>query len=347
MNSQPRLSIVIPCRNEKTFIGKCLDSIIANDYPKDKLELFVVDGMSEDGTREIINQYSQKYAFIRVLENTKKITPCALNIGIRDASGEVVMRIDAHTTVEKNYISKCITYLIEYKAANVGGVWRILPRNNSLMGKTFTLVLSHPFGIGNAYYRFIKSGYPLWVDTVPFFCCRKEIFNKIGLFNENLARGQDQEFNLRLIKNRMKSLLVPEIVSYYYTQPNLKSFIKHNFINGVWAILPFRYSRIIPVSLRHLVPLVFISAVIIFGLSSFINTGSLYIFAAILKIYLLTNLYFSAKTAIKEKDIRFLFLSFFVFAALHASYGLGSLFGLIRYFIYNKASQKSIFYEQP
>jgi len=131
MNNKPLISIIIPCRNEGRYIGKCLDSIIAQDYPnphplpppqvgreggRGSIEVLVVDGMSEDGTRDIIRSYTQEHSFIRLLDNPKKITPCALNTGIKNAQGEIIMRMDAHTTYEKNYISKCMKYLDEYNA---------------------------------------------------------------------------------------------------------------------------------------------------------------------------------------------------------------------------------------
>ena len=330
MSNSPLVSIIIPCRDEEKFISKCLDSVITNDYPKDKLEVLVVDGMSVDGTREIVEKDVQQYPFIKILDNPKKITPCALNIGIKNAKGEIIMRMDAHTTYERDYISKCIKYLEEYNADNVGGIWKIFPKDNTIISKGIVQVLSHPFGIGNAYYRFINNKEPLWVDTVPFFCCKKKLFENIGLFNENLMRGQDQEFNLRLKKGGARTLLVPEIVSYYYARSDLKSFVKHNFINGMWAILPFKYTDIIPVSLRHLVPLIFVSILILFGLLFLFSLLSLLGFLLVVGLYSLTNLYFSAKIAMREKDLRLLFVMPIMFATLHLCYGLGSAWGLIK-----------------
>jgi len=132
-----------------------------------------------------------------------------------------------------------------------------LPAQDTLIGKAIAKSLSCRFGVGNSYFR-TGTDKPKWVDTVFGGCYRKEIFSKVGLFNESLPRGQDMEFNLRLKRAGFKTLLVPNIVSYYYAKPDMKSFIKHNYINGVWAILPFKYSKIMPVSLRSLVPLFFV-----------------------------------------------------------------------------------------
>lgn len=175
----PLVSIIIPCRNEEKFIGKCLDSILVQDYPKDKLEVLVINGMSEDGTKEIVKEYNRRHVFIRLLDNPKKTTPCALNIGIKHARGEIIMRMDARATYEKDYISKRVRCLGECNADNVGGLMITKPRNNTF--------------IGNSTFR-TASKEPKWVDTVFDGCYRKEVFEKIGLFNEALLRGQGREF---------------------------------------------------------------------------------------------------------------------------------------------------------
>jgi len=345
MKNSPFVSIIIPCRNEEKFIGKCLDSIIAQEYPKDRLEVLVIDGMSEDGTKRIVNEYSQKHPFIKQLENPKRITPCALNIGIKNTKGEIIIRMDAHATYQNDYIFKCVKYLQEYNVHNVGGNVITVPRVDSLIGRSIIKVLTNKFGVGNSAFR-IGSKEPKLVDTVPFFCCRKEIFEKIGLFNEDLNHSQDMEFNLRLKKAGMKILLVPDIVSYYYARSDFKSFLRHNFRNGLWAILPFKYTNIMPVSLRHLVPFVFVLSLIftlflwgitnllsLTGLSGFANyIGSLGLwgFTLIFCAYILTNLYFSSKIAIKEGDIRYFLIMPFIFTSLHISYGIGSIWGAIR-----------------
>ena len=260
------VSIIIPCRNEKEFICKCLDSVIANDYPKESLEVLVVDGRSEDGTRQIVNEYSKKHSFIKMLDNPKKITPCALNIGIKNANGEIVIRLDAHSTYQNDYISKCVKYLYEYNADNVGGVWKIVPRSNTIVGKSIALASSNFFGGGDAYYRTGNFKEPKLVDTVFGGCYKKGIFDKIGYFNENLVRSQDMEFNLRLKKAGYKTLLVPDIIVYYYTRSTLKEVFNHRFKDGIWAVVPFKYSEIVPVSIRSLVPLIFVLSLVITAL---------------------------------------------------------------------------------
>ena len=305
------VSIIIPCRNEEKFIKRCLDSVLGQDYPKDKLEVLVIDGMSEDRTREIIKEYSEKYPFIKLLENPNKFTPFALNIGIKNAQGEVILRMDAHAGYEKDYVSKCVKYLKEYNADNVGGVMKTLPRKNNLAARAIALCLSHPFGVGGSQFR-KGTDKPKWVDTVFNGCYKKEIFDKIGLFNENLIRSQDMEFNLRLKKAGGKILLHPEIVSYYYPKSNLKDFFLHNINDGIWAIYPLKFVKI-PLRLRHYIPLIFIL------------TLPLSIWP-----YILLSLFFSAKIAFREKDIRLFFIMPLAFGARHIGYGLGSVWGLVK-----------------
>lgn len=330
----PIVSIIIPCRSEREFISKCLDSIIANDYPADRFEILVVDGMSEDGTRAVLGEYVQEYPYIRILNNPRKITPSALNTGIKSAKGEIIMRMDAHATYDREYISRCVKALHEHDADNVGGIWRIVPRSNTLLGKAIVRSFSHKFGVGNTHYRLANSKEPREVDTVPFFCCKKEVFQKIGLFNERLVRGQDMEFNLRLKKSGRRTLLVPDIVSYYYARSDMKSFLKHNWTNGVWAILPFLYSDIMPVSWRHLVPLAFVLGVLGSAILALVWPVGLWVLFGISGAYVAANLAASAQVALRGRDVRYLFVMLVVFASFHTSYGFGSLWGLVKVLAY-------------
>jgi cellulose synthase/poly-beta-1,6-N-acetylglucosamine synthase-like glycosyltransferase len=329
MGELPFTSIIIPCRNEERFIGSCLDSIIANDYPKERLEVLVVDGMSEDGTRDVITSYAQQYPWIRVIENLKRITPVALNIGIKNAKGEIIIWMSAHNRYEKDYISRCVESLNKYGADNVGGIMTTLPRIDNFTGRTIVASLSHRFGVGNSYFR-VQTDEPKWVDTVFGGCYRREVFDRVGLFNEDLVRGQDMEFNLRLKKAGGKTLLVPDIVSYYYARSDIPSFWKHNFINGIWAVLPFLYSPIIPVSWRHLVPLVFVTSLLGSALLGFLSQVFFWLFVAIFGSYALTNLAASLQIALEKRSIRYMIAMPFVFGALHFAYGLGSLWGFLK-----------------
>ena len=308
------VSIIIPCQNEEKYIGKCLDSIINQDFPKENLEVLVIDGMSEDKTEEIVAKYASKYSFIKLLDNSKKFTPFGLNVGVKEAKGEIILRMDAHASYEKDYISKCVKYLNEFNADNVGGILKTLPAENTISAEAIALSLSHPFGVGTSYFR-LGAKEPREVDTVFGGCYKREVFEKIGLFNENLKRSQDIEFNLRLKRTGGKILLVPDIISYYYPKSNLEDFFLHNFEDGTWAVLPLKFVKT-PLKLRHYIPLIFVL------------TLPLSIWP-----YIPISLFFSAQIAFCEKDLRLFFVMPLVFATRHFGYGLGSIFGLIKLFV--------------
>ena len=314
-NNSSFVSVIIPCRNEEKYIEECLDSVINQDYPKEKLEVLVVDGMSEDRTREVIEKYTKQYLFIKLLNNPKKITPVAFNIGVKNSNGDFIIIMGAHSVYERDYISKCVKYSNEYNADNVGGIWKIVPREKTLVAKSIAFASSSIFGAGDAYYR---RGYDKGikeVDTVFGGCYKREVFEKIGLFNENLKRSQDMEFNLRLKKAGGKILLVPDIVSYYYPKSNLKDFFFHNIEDGIWVIYPLKFVKML-FKLRHYIPLIF---VLTLPLSIW--------------LYILVSLFFSAQIAFREKDIRYFFVMPAVFATRHIGYGLGSVWGLIKLII--------------
>jgi glycosyltransferase involved in cell wall biosynthesis len=262
------------------------------------------------------------------LDNQKKITPYALNLGIENSRGELILWMSAHNVYEKMHISKCVYYLKEYNADAVGGIIRPIPRRNNLTGRAICAGISHPFGVGNSAH---KTGvqHPQWADTAFGTCYKREIFEKIGTFNENLKRGQDIEFSLRLKKAGFKTLLVPEIVSFYYTRSDVKAFLKHTFNNGNWVMLPFLYSETMPVSWRHLVPLVFViglSGAAILGLAV---RSLIWVFLAIVCVYCVANMAASFQIAWRKKDIRYLLVMPLIFLLFHISYGLGSLWGSI------------------
>ena len=325
------VSIVLPCRNEKEFIGNCLESIIAQDYPKDRLEVLVVDGMSEDGTRGIIEEFASRSPSVKLVENPKRITSCAFNAGIKNACGEIIVIMGAHSTYKEDYISKCVRYLDEYKADNVGGVLITRQRNEAFIGRCIIRALSSPFGVGNSIFR-TGSKEPRWVDTVFGGCYRKEVFGRIGLFNENLVFSSDMEFNLRLKRAGGMILLHPEIVTYYYTRSEFKDFCRSNLKNGFWAVYPMKFVRNIPVSLRHLIPLFFVCSLILLLSASRFIPFLIWFFLGIIGSYAVACLYSSAAISVRERNIFYLFAMPVVFTALHFLYGLGSFWALLRLF---------------
>jgi len=327
-NSLSLVSVIIPCRNEEKFIGKCLDSVLTQNYSKDKLEILIIDGMSEDGTREIINEYIKKYSFVKLLENHEKFTPFGLNIGIKKAKGGVVVRMDAHAAYERDYISKCVKYLEKHEADNVGGIIKTIPKEDTFIAKAIAFSMSCPFGVGGSVFR-TGSKEIREVDTVFGGCYRKEIFDKVGLFNEKLLRSQDMELNLRIKRNGGKIILAPDIISYYYPKDNLIDFWKHNFLDGIWSTYPAKITKT-KLKLRHYIPLGFVLSLVFLGLFGSVNSFFFHLFILEILFYLLASFYFSYRIGKKENNPRYFLLMPIVFAIRHFAYGIGSVFGLIK-----------------
>ncbi|MEI6123846.1 MAG: glycosyltransferase family 2 protein [Bacteroidota bacterium] len=328
MQQQPMVSVIIACRNEEVWIGKCIESIIKNNYPKDSLELFVVDGLSTDKTVEIAQSYQKKHAFIKILKNEKRIFPAAVNLAYKNSLGEVIIILGAHAEYSANYISENVKALFTNKVDNVGGlVEQIWPVKN-IIGKAITMVLSSKFGIGGAKYR-TGTDKPTLVTTVFGGCYRRDVFKRIGLFNEDLVSSSDIDFNTRLKRIGGKTLLIPNIkVYYHYAETNFSKFIKNNFRNGFWTINPLKFVDHIPVTIRHLIPLIFVSGIIGALLMSILSVYFLWILLAVMSIYLIASFSFSFRYI--KIGLRYVFLLPFFFFSLHFSYGLGSFVAMIK-----------------
>jgi glycosyltransferase involved in cell wall biosynthesis len=323
----PFVTVVVPCRNEEKHIGRCLESILANDYPKERMEILVLDGMSEDRTREIVAEYQRKWPMIRVLDNPKRLIPIAMNIGLRHARGQVILKIDAHSTYPKDYISKCVESLTCYQADNAGGVWRILPGDDSLTARSIALALAHRFASGNAYVK-VGAKEPRWADSAAFGCWKKEVLEKIGGWNENLAGSSDMDLNARLKEAGGKILLNPEIQINYYADANFRSYWKHNFADGVWAtyVLKFRTKAW---AWRHWVPMAFLLSLL--GFAGLALYSSIFgkLFLAILGCYAIANLAASIQISVRERNMKYLFLLPLTFGVRHFTHGIGALSGLV------------------
>jgi len=328
----PFISVLIPCHNEEFFIRRCIDSVVANDYQADRMEIFLIDGLSTDNTIDILNNYSLRFKHIKVLSNPKRVFPAAVNMGIRVSHGDFIFIMGAHAIYPENYFSKCIECSVKFNADNVGGILNTIPFDDSVIGTLISTVLSNPFGVGNSKFR-TGAEIITEVDTVFGGCYRKNVFEKHGLFTEDLISTSDYEFNNRIRRKGAKIILDPGIIVTYYTRSSLLSFIKNNLRNGYWAIYPIAVSKNIPVSMRHLVPLLFVLSIIILVLLSFKWPLFLFTLIGMMIVYLLTCFYFSF-ISIENKYHFFPLLSVF-FLILHITYGLGSLWGLVIVFLSN------------
>jgi glycosyltransferase involved in cell wall biosynthesis len=335
-----RVSIIIPCRNEEAFIGKVLENIINQDYPSHLTEVFVVDGKSNDRSAEIIKNYSEKYSFIRYLENPEKVVPFALNKAIKESSGEIIIRMDAHAVYPNDYVSRLVDGLVDYNCENVGGVWITKPGNASVKAKAIALATSHPFGIGNAYYR-LSNQKPKEVDTVPFGCYYRNVFDKIGYFDEELIRNQDDEFNARLIKNGGKIYLLPEIQIIYYAREKLQKVSKMFYQYGLYKpLVNLKIGK--PATIRQFAPLLLVLYMAITGGLSFISNFSWVVFLVGIIFYLFSCFFVAVSIWVKNiKKPGLIFFLFLLFPIIHLSYGWGYLAGVFRFLIFKKTIHHS------
>ncbi len=322
---QPFVSVVIPCFQEIRFIEAFIEDVVNQDYPKEKMEILIVDGMSNDGTREIIQKAEKQYTFLRLLDNPHSYTPYALNIGIKQAIGTIIIRLDVHASYPPDYCSSLVHWLTTTSYDNVGGIWETRPRSDNNKAKAIALMLGHPLGVGNSTFR-IGTPEPKEVDTVPFGCYRKSTLEKIGLFDERLHRNQDLELNKRLSRHGGKHLLVPEIKITYYARDTFKALWKNQFANGKWHIPTLYYTKELnSVSFRHMVPLFFVIYLFLF----FLIIPFFPIIILPLLLYFMLVGTSSLLISFKEQNwglLPYLIAAFFI---NHISYGLGTMEGIV------------------
>ena len=327
----PFVSIIVPCYNEEKFMPGLLENLIHQDYPKDLLEILIIDGGSTDLTKTIILKYSGTSSFIRLLDNKKRFVPFALNLGIRASKGDVIIRMDAHSEYPVNYVSSLVKNLMELNADNVGGVWDTVPGNNSICSHAISRVLSSPFGIGNALYRLnVKTVRN--VDTVPFGCYRREVFERIGYFDEDLLRNQDDEFNARLKKNGGTVYLLPDVRITYFARTSVRSLMKMFFQYGYFKPLVNRKTGR-PDTVRQFIPPLFVIFLLVFLILGIFSNSFFYTWLIGAGIYLLADLFFTLKILAETRRILLLFYLPWIFFLVHFSYGWGYLEGTWKFLI--------------
>lgn len=323
-----KVSIICPTYNEERYIKQCISSILAQDYPKEDVEVLFVDGMSTDKTRSIITQYMGQYSFIRLLDNTFRIVPYAMNIGITQAQGDIIVRMDAHARYATNYISTLVHYITTLPdAVNVGAPCKTLCLSDTPKSQAIAIVLSSRFGVGGSDFR-IGIDKVKQTDTVPFGCWKKESFTKYGMFDTRLVRNQDIEMNRRIAARGGHIYIVPETYSIYYARDTYQTLSKNNYQNGKWNILTIYYTnKLHSLSVRHFVPLCFVLSLIVPLLLCGVCPWILMVTGISLLIYLCVLGVISARIA----NVRKLKLGYvlWAFITVHLSYGWGSLIGLL------------------
>jgi len=288
------------------------------------MEVLLIDGGSSDKTLDIIKRYQKKYPFFKLLHNPKKIVPVAMNIGIKNAKGEYIIRLDAHSSYPKDYFIKLLYWHKKLNADNVGAVWITDVINKTPTSCAIRNVLSDKFGVGGAKFR-VGADKIEEVDTVPFGCYKKEIFEKVGLYDERLVRNQDIELNKRIKRNGGKIYLIPDIKCTYFARETYKDLAKNNFLNGKWNILTAYFTKTFSsLSLRHFIPMIFLLTLILLLILGVVNKNFLIVFFILISFYLTI---IALRSFQIKKDTTFLH-QILAFLVLHFSYAFGSLAGI-------------------
>jgi glycosyltransferase involved in cell wall biosynthesis len=322
----PFVSIIIPIRNEVDFIEQTLRSVLNNVYPADKIEVLVVDGMSIDGTREIVEKLSKEDSRVRMLDNPGRIVPIAMNIGLKASRGDLFTIIGGHAKIAPDFIVKSVRCLAEHSDAWIVGGY-IETVSDSFIGRVIAGAMRSPVGVGNA--RFRLGNYDGWVDTVTFGIHHKWILDKIGYFDEELVRNQDDEFNLRTILAGGKIWMSNSIQSTYYARSSLRKLWRQYFQYGFWRIRTIQKHRK-PAAARQLAPMLLILSLIGLAAGGFWWSGLWWLLVGELLVYA-SGLVYGACDVYRREDLACAILSPLVFMILHFGYGIGCFWGLVRF----------------
>ena len=328
------VTVIMPIRNEATFIERSLNAVLKQDYPAEHMEILVVDGMSDDGTREIVQRAidvrqqaaDNNSSSIVLLDNPSHHVSTALNIGLKQARGDVIIRVDGHCEIARNHVARCVAFLEKTEIDNIGGLACAI--GYGLVGETIALAMNSHFGVGGVAFRtgITRAKY---VDTVYLGAYRREVFEHIGGFDEEIVRNQDDEFNYRLRKMGGKILLVPEIRSRYHSRTSLRALWGQYFQYGLWKVRVFqKHPR--QMRPRHFVPSAFVAAVPGSLLFVWLLPQGWLAPLLVLGSYGLANLTASFWTAYR-RGWRYLPLLPLAFTTLHVSYGLGFLVGMVKF----------------
>ncbi len=317
----PLVSVVIPMRNETAHIGRCIDSVLAQDYPAERLEVIVVDGDSDDDSVAVLQAYGER---VRVLHNPSRIVPSAMNIGIRAARGEIVARVDAHTVLAADYLRVGVETLRRTGAENVGGPMHAT--GGGRVGDAIALAMASRFGIG-AYFHFATEDRE--VDTVYMGMYPRVVFERIGLFDEELVRNQDDELNYRLRKHGGRIFLTTRMRSRYQNRQGIQTLARQFFQYGWWKVRVLqKHPR--QMSARQFVPPLFVGSLIVTGALAPWVTAAAWLGGAAVAAYGVA-LAVAASTVARRHGRGLLAAVLAAFATMHVCWGAGFLLGGVRF----------------
>lgn len=320
MNTEaPFISIVIPCRNEEKFIATVLENILTQDYPMKQLEVFVVDGMSTDSTKNIALSFSHKLNQLSVLDNPNQIVPFALNLAIKKTKGKFIIRMDAHTEYASDYLSKIVATFLSTNADIVGGPMRAKGKTD--FQKAVAYCTSTKMGVGDS--QLHDENFEGYVDSVYLGSWKRELFDEVGFFDERMKRNQDDEFHYRAKSMGKIIYLNPAIRSVYYPRSTVKKLFIQYFQYGLYKPLVLKKIRS-EIKWRHLVPSAFVLYLLMLIPLQFCPVS---FSATPLLLYLVLSLYFSLNNNLSVKSKLYCLI---IYPVLHTSYGLGFLAGILK-----------------
>lgn len=334
-NKNILVSVIIPIRNEEKYIDTFVDSVLKQDFPRENMELIFVDGMSDDKTLDILKNYRRTYDFINIYANYNKTVQYALNIGIKNARGDIIVRMDVHSEYSEDYVSKCVEYLNEIDAQNVGGP--MIARGRTPIQKVIAAAYHSKFALGGG--KFHDENFEGYADTVYLGAFKRETLLKLNMYDENLPRSEDDDLNFRLLEAGGKIYITPQIKSIYYPRSTYKDLFRQYYEYGFWKVAVIKKHHK-PARISHLVPASFVLFILLFGVFTCFFKPLRPFYLSVLAIYILMDAFFSFRNE-KVKSIKDKFRLIWVHFILHFSYGLGFVMGLFEFFIKKKSFKKS------
>jgi succinoglycan biosynthesis protein ExoA len=327
------VSVIVPCYNEEATIQLLLEAIEQQTFPHEQFEVIISDGISTDRTRIVIREYQDQHPGleIKVVDNSKKIIPAALNRALEAAAGRYIIRLDAHSMPYPDYIENCVRDLAAGCGDNVGGVWEIQPGRKgnlppSWMARGIAAATAHPFGVGDAQYRFTNQAQ--YVDTVPFGAFEAKLIEKIGFFDETLQTNEDYEFNVRIRQSGGRIWLNPAIRSVYFARPTLMSLIKQYLRYGYWkGRMLYRYPNTL--RWRQLLPPLFVACFISLFLLTALNGWFGLLLILQISLYGFVLFLVGINVSWKKKDFALLISMPLAISAMHLTWGSSILWSLL------------------
>ena len=320
---RPLVTVIMPIRDEAGFIKESLGAVLAQDYGQNLIEVIVSDGMSTDGTREVVGSFQAAHPNLKMIDNPGLIAPTGLNAALRESNGEIIIRVDGHCVIAPDYVSRCVDHLLHDGVDGVGGPIETV--GETFCSAAIALAMSSSFGVGGAAFRTVKDR-AMFVDTVAFPAYTRLAIENAGMYDEELVRNQDDEYNYRLRGLGRKILLTPDINSRYYSRSSIATLWRQYFQYGFWKVRVMQ-KHIGQMRLRQFAPPLFVTFLLASSLLGTVFPPSRWAFASVLSLYAIANLVASALVA-REGGVRSLPLMPLIFAVLHFSYGLGFLAGL-------------------